>query len=263
MAKRKEGQWNRNVYKQGVDSSLHGIHHNNNTLHINTLMTGSVELARTEPLYRQNSVDVQLTKGGALSSVAWPGGQVNASSSGVTSPVTEQIHGLWEAPLPGQQVLIGFVNGDNNDPIVLNKYPYNALQDPIYESAHNQPLTQKNHGSLDIVLGHFTGSFIAHRGTLPLPGHIDINSVTSMTVESVLDLKFKSSIGNAQVTLNSSGLVGILNTTGSLKTIIGDLIDAVSGLTTFGSPPAHTVTPASQAILTAIKVRANLILGDT
>lgn len=269
--RRKEGQWKREQYLYGPDSSLHGNYHNNNlkSKQMFQMTLGTIDIVRAEPIYRQTAIDVQYVQGGGDTNVAWPGPQVNASVAGLASPSSQQIHGLWEAPLPGQQVLVGFVEGNLADPIVINKYPYNALQDPAYEAAHNQPLTQKEHGPLDVVLGHFTGSFIALRGTLPLPAHIDVYSESSMLFESQvetsiksLDVKIESTTG-AKVYTKSSGLIAIFNAVESLQSILSDLIDATSGIITTGSPAVHTVNAASQTALLAIKTRVNLLLGSS
>lgn len=56
--------------------------------------------------------------------------------------------------------------------------------------------------------------------------------------------------------------VRIKNDIETLLTLMGDLIDAVSGLTTYGSPASHTVTAASQSALAAIKTRFESLLEE-
>ena len=56
--------------------------------------------------------------------------------------------------------------------------------------------------------------------------------------------------------------VRIKNDIETLFTLMGDLIDAVSGLTTYGSPASHTVTASSQAALAAIKTRFESLLEE-
>lgn len=56
--------------------------------------------------------------------------------------------------------------------------------------------------------------------------------------------------------------VRILNDAESLYTLMGDLIDAISNLTTYGSPASHTVTAASQASLSALKTRYQSLLKE-
>jgi hypothetical protein len=56
--------------------------------------------------------------------------------------------------------------------------------------------------------------------------------------------------------------VRIKNDTETLFTLVGDLIDAVSDLTTFGSPESHAVTAASKATLAAIKTRFESLLEE-
>lgn len=56
--------------------------------------------------------------------------------------------------------------------------------------------------------------------------------------------------------------VRIKNNTETLYTLIGDLIDAVSGLTTYGSPSSHAVTAASKSQLSGIKTRFQSLLKE-
>jgi len=65
----------------------------------------------------------------------------------------------------------------------------------------------------------------------------------------------------ARVKLKADGLIAILNENESLKTLIGDLIDAINGIVTTGSPETHTVNGASQAALNVIKSRFNTLIG--
>lgn len=56
--------------------------------------------------------------------------------------------------------------------------------------------------------------------------------------------------------------VRIKNDIETLFTLMGDLIDAVSGLTTYGSPASHSVTAASKAALATIKTRFQSLLEE-
>lgn len=181
----REGQWTRPWFTDGADSYLHGIRHNSSARYsnINKITLGSVFLPQPEPLYRQTAVSVELVTGGRLTNVAWPGAQVNANASGtIPGGIALGIHGLWESPLMGQMVAVAFVDGSAHNPIIVNKYPYNASQRPDLEVMHTLPLTVKGHGATDVVLGHHTGSYIALRGTLPLPAEIDIFSLSAIVI---------------------------------------------------------------------------------
>lgn len=244
-----EGQWIRPWFVDGADSQLHGIRHNSSSrfANIDRMSLGSVFLTQPEPLFRQTTVSVDLVRGGKLTSVAWPGAQVNASATGVIpGGVVLGIHGVWESPLPGQMVLVGYVDGSNGNPIVINKYPYNALQRPDLEITHTLPMTQQFHGPTDIVMGHHTGSYIALRGLLPVPGAIDISAMTIMTISALATLDI-SAVGAAtlsstgSVTVSADGtatLSSLLSTTVegkvslALKSILGPVtIDGLPGVT--------------------------------
>lgn len=180
-----EGQWSKNMYSVGADSALFGNRDNNNRqfTNVSDLKLGTVFIPQPEPVYKESSVSVNLVTGGTLTNVAWPGPQVDMNPTGIIpGGVALGIHGLWEAPLFGQQVLIGFVEGSSQNPVVLQKYPYNASARPDLEILHFLPLTFKLIGPTDVVLGQHIGSFIALRGTLPVPGEIDIFAFTILTL---------------------------------------------------------------------------------
>lgn len=146
---------------------------------------GAVLLPQPEPVFKQHRVTVSTLKGEIVTHVAWPGAQVNANPAGLPGGVSIGIHGLWESPLPGQEVALGFIEGDVNNPIVLNKYPYNGTHRIDLEILHYLPLTKQLHGPTDVVLGHHTGSFVALRGTVPLPAQIEIRSPSSILVNTL------------------------------------------------------------------------------
>lgn len=149
-----------------------------------------------EPLYQQGVVTVQLSRGGTIGNVPYPGAHVGAGVSGLPSPTVQMIHGLYEAPLPGQHVVIGFIEGNVSNPVILNKYPYNPTPNPVFAPAYFLPLTRLGIGITDVVLGHHTGSMIALRGTLPLPGAIEIDATTTVSITS--------KVGNSMQTLGTT-----------------------------------------------------------
>lgn len=233
-----EGQWFK-TYRYGKDSQLISHKENNKTPYENMteLKIAEISKVKAEPLYNQNLVDVDYITGGASGTVAWPGGQVNINKSGKVGGA-EAIHGLFEAPMPGQQVLIGYPDGSSQNPVVIQKYPYyaSASQDPTSKSDHELPLTNKNHGATDNILGHFTGSYIALRGTLPLPGEIDIFSPSAIVVDTQsfqltaeTDILIESKdtldiLSTGVMIINSSDTLDILSTdTLTLTSSTGDV----------------------------------------
>jgi len=214
-----EGQWKKQFWRRGGDSNLCSIEYNENRKynHVYQLSLGEVALPQPEPLFKQDMVTVNLVKGGMLTSVAWPGPNVVFPGAG--------IHGLWEPPLPGQQVLVGFVDGRASDPVVVQKYPYNPSQDPALEAAYFMPMTQQAHGIFDIVLGHITGSYMAFRTTLPLPGAVEINSPTILDVNSTIQMNLKTigtmSISATISTIIESALVTLQDLLGVMKIELG------------------------------------------
>lgn len=72
----------------------------------------------------------------------------------------------------------------------------------------------------------------------------------------------KEMAGTSMGLIAADKKVRIKNDIETLFTLMGDLIDAISGLTTYGSPESHTVTAASKAALSAIKTRFESLLEE-
>ena len=72
----------------------------------------------------------------------------------------------------------------------------------------------------------------------------------------------KEMAGTSMGLIAADKKVRIKNNIETLFTLMGDLIDAVSGLTTYGSPESHAVTAASKAQLSAIKTRFESLLEE-
>lgn len=143
--------------------------------HIEGIRLATVVMPQPEPLYREANVSLQLeTDGTIILQAPWPGPNVEANAIGIPFGPTIGIHGLYEAPLPGQQVVVGFLDGSAQSPIVLQKYPHPTSQRVDNLGAHFLPMSQKAHGPTDVVLGHHTGAFVALRGLLPIPAEVDI-----------------------------------------------------------------------------------------
>jgi hypothetical protein len=216
----REGQWEKRPYRVGTDSALFPRNRNNNNRYqnISDLKLGTVMVPQPEPVYKESSVSISLVSGGTLTNVAWPGPQVDMNPSGIIAGgVAVGIHGLWQAPLNGQQVLVGFVEGSSQNPIVLEKYSYNASPRVDLEFNHILPLSSKLIGPTDVVLGHHIGSFIAFRGTLPVPGEIDIFALTIFTL---------TTLGAVAVTV---GGVWTENITGAKTVTVGGAVAIVAG----------------------------------
>lgn len=204
-----EGNWTRDYQKPWNDSQNKNVHKDENAPFLSRMTTigiGTVLLPEIEGVNKQGSVMVDMVSGGVVTGVSWPGAQVNANASGLPGGLSIGIHGLHESPLPGQQVAIGYIDGSWNNPVVLAKYPYNASQRIDLEAMHFLPMIQKSHGPTDVVLGHHTGSFIALRGTVPVPGEIDIVSPTVITISALAAITV--TVGSAY-TVTVGGAVSI------------------------------------------------------
>jgi hypothetical protein len=66
----------------------------------------------------------------------------------------------------------------------------------------------------------------------------------------------------ARLKLGADGLITIQNEVEVLATLLADFIDEIKAIQTIGSPANHTISPASQALLEAIKTRLNTLFGS-
>lgn len=232
----REGQWYKDVYGMGLDSSIFDKRRNmgKNNARLTDLKIGTVLVPQPEPIYKETSVAISLVSGGMLTNVAWPGAQVDMNPSGILpGGVAISIHGLWEAPLSGQQVLVGFIEGDSDNAVVIEKYPYNASARPDLEFNHILPMTSKAIGPTDIALGHFTGSFIVFRGTLPVPGEVDIYAMSILTITALATMV--TTVGGV-ISMTSGALISLVGVPGVninagafLAAALGDIVTTLLG----------------------------------
>jgi hypothetical protein len=246
-----EGEWIEDYLRRGTDSSLKGNEANEEAKYtkVSQLSLGTVMLPMAEPLFKQHSVIVDMVKGGIMMNVAWPGAQTNANVVGLPAGVAIGLHGLHESPLPGQQVLVGHVDGSANNPIVLGKYGYNASQRIDLEAMHFLPATVHLIGPTDVSLGHHTGSFIALRGTLPLPSQIDMFSLTVIT-QTCLGLRLDT-VGGAY-TINVGAAMAI-TAGGALALTAGAAVSITAGAAvSITASVGITVTAGAPILITAV-----------
>ncbi len=183
----REGQWKRKVFNSGPDSALRTKQRNVN----NSYVRGNYEIqiaevygTHPEPTMANTLVELAMSKGGHVKFVPWPGPNMACGTDGKKSGSATAIHGLYEGPTPGWQVAVAFIDGDMFNPCIIEKYPYQAKPSRDAKSAYMLPLTSKNHQTGDVVLGHYSGSYIAFRDRTPLPGAVDLYTQTDLKVES-------------------------------------------------------------------------------
>jgi hypothetical protein len=211
---------------------------------------GEIVFAEPEPFFRQNMVTVKLARGGQLTSVAYPGAFID--------PVTGNLHGTYEGPISGQMVSVGFENGNQASPIVVNRYPYQGVGNSLTEFKYINPLTFARYDSTDVIVGHFSGSFLSfNTGILSgeLPGSVSINAMTdfgvfsnlTMLLESLVTAEFKSAIttitGSTYVALN--GITNFAVKYTEMKTAFDTLRTDLNNLTPgVISPTVSAGTPS-------------------
>jgi hypothetical protein len=175
-------------------------------------LIGEIAGVSQEPIYKQTTVSVELARGGKINAVAYPGAFID--------PVTGNLHGTYEGPIEGQMVVIGFENGNSNSPYVINRYPYQGRGNTLTEQAYINPLTKKGFHANDVLLGHFSGSYMSfNTGIAPsvkLPGSITVNSVNdfellsgaNILLDAILSAEVKSDIvkiyGTTHIELNGN-----------------------------------------------------------
>jgi len=216
-------------------------------------LSGEIAFAEPEPIFKQNMVTVNLTRGGKITSVAYPGAFID--------PITGNLHGTYEGPIPGQMVTVGFENGNNSDPVVINRYPYQGYGNTLTESAYINPLTRSFFDSTDVMIGHFSGSYLSfNTGILSgqIPGSVSLNAATDFNLSANINLKFNSTLG-ANFELNT--LVSINSTTQSMKTLVDNLLDILDTFGTTGSPVAHTTDAVTKAKIAIEKTKWALLLS--
>ena len=205
----------------------------------NLTIVGEIAFPQPEPLYRNNMVTVSPAKGGQITNVAYPGAFVD--------PITGNMHGLYEGPIPGQMVIVGFADGNLNSPYVINRYPYQGKGNTLTEGRYIQPLTKKGYHSFDVVLGHFSGSFLSmNTGIFPstkTPGSVTLSAMTeleilantaitlsglSITCNSNTSIEFNSITkttiaATTDAEIQAGAFVQIKNTSQSMRTLIDSL----------------------------------------
>ena len=150
------------------------------------MLAGEVLFPQPEPLFKQNLVTVQLATGGQVSAVPWPGSFID--------PITGNLHGTYEGPYPGQMVIIGFENGNSQSPFVVNRYPYQGVGNSYVEGSYITPLTTSGFTAQDVIMGHFSGSYLSFNTLFPLPGSVTLNATTDLKLSSNTNILLDSLI---------------------------------------------------------------------
>jgi len=218
------------------------------------LKAGYVIKVKEEPLYKQSYVTIQLLDGGIIEDVPFPSPNVLLNQTGMVTGQSKMIHGLYEPIMPGHYVVVGFLNGNANSPIILNRYQYKAIPiggGPI-DNLFVNPLTKLNFQTSDIILGHYTGSYMSIHSKLPLPGHFQISSVSSIEIKSKLGITIKSQLevsikgdksidlkaGKTDATSSKISMDGIISKIEIQSTII-EIKPKTGGMLKLGSNPSN------------------------
>jgi hypothetical protein len=160
-----------------------------------TLKAGFVIKIHEEPKYKTTLVSVQLIDGGIIEEVPFPTPNIITNEMGKITGKIKMIHGLYEPIMPGQYVLVGFIDGNSQKPIIINKYQYKAIPSTgSIDNLFTNPLSKLNFQSSDIILGHYSGSYLSIHAKTPIPGHVQISSISSMELKSKLGIVMKSDL---------------------------------------------------------------------
>lgn len=222
-----KGQIRRIHQQDGRDSSIRNIHSDLSRPYshgVYRLSVATISKIEPEPLYNNTKVQVQLLQNGTkMSGVGIPNASVNTTKAGLPGIVSSAIHGLYESPVMGQQVVVGYLDGNSLSPIVLAKYPYRTNEIEAYEEVHSLPMVKKGYNYSDVALGHYLGSYIALRTIIPIPGTIEVNSVSKIEMTSKLQTEFTALAFNVDL-LSGESLKLSPGTFFETKDLIGNKI---------------------------------------
>lgn len=198
-----EGKWNKK-FNNGKDSNLQHVARNNSLPynHINVVKLGEVISVENEPDYPQTMIVARLSNGGVFQGVGWPGPNLLIGPTGKPD-VSGGMHGLYEGPFPGQQILLGFPEGNGFNPIVIQKFPYNPNGNFKYKDTYQLPMTKKKHDSRDVILGHYSGSFISLRSGSD-SGSIEIECKKCFHLSSTNEISLISKTGEIDLSCKES-----------------------------------------------------------
>jgi hypothetical protein len=210
---------------------------------VNQTLIGEIEATEPEPLFRQNMVTIKYAQGGKSTSVGYPGAFID--------PISGNMHGLYEGPIPGQMVVVGFIDGNRHSPYVLNRYPYQGYGNTSVESKYINPLTTATFDPTDVILGHQSGSFMVFNTGSPLginglPGSVKIKTVSDFTVESTTKIVF-SSVSPMELNGNSNFAVKY----NELKTAFDQLKTDFNALVTKYNTDMATIAAGATAAIAA------------
>lgn len=154
------------------------------------IITGEIQFTQPEPIFNQNMVTVKpSTDSGRIGNVAYPGAFID--------PISGNLHGTYEGPIMGQMVAVGFVNGNRNSPFVVNKYPYQGTGNTLFSAKYKTPLTKASYNADDVMMGHYSGSFLSFNSGFPItangiPGSVKLKAATDFNLESGNEVILKS-----------------------------------------------------------------------
>lgn len=244
------------------------------------ILTGEVLLNQPEPVFSQNAVTVALSKGGNISGVGIPGAFID--------PITGNLHGVYEGLMPGQMVTLGFVDGNDKAPIILNRYPYQGVGNSLTRRSYRTPMFLAGYSPNDTLIGNISGSVIGlYTGINSLGGRLlgsigidaftecNITAQTDILLDALVSAEVKSAlvkmtgsvkavISAPQITIDGSATVEINGNTKNfvthleLDTALQSLITALSvPLVVTGTLPVGPVAAtASWAIPPTIDITA-------
>jgi hypothetical protein len=195
----------------------------NNTIRVRQAMVAAVHSE-----LMASSVGVRLSdpSGSDLGIADWPYPGFVTNKTGTYGGGGNNLHGVYTSPQTGMSVLTGFREGSMHCPIVIGTY---ALPVDHTSTAYTTPIVSAGHMSDDVVLGHYSGAYVALRSTVPLPGELDIHSPSTIYADATISIEAKaptytfntkaktgkiSMSDTAGITLDSSLGVDIKSTTG-------------------------------------------------
>jgi hypothetical protein len=224
------------------------------------MIQGEIMITQPEPFFRQTAVTVRTTDNEILTGVGYPNAFID--------PITGNFHGTYEGPYPGQGVMVGFLNGNAHSPIVVNRFPYQGNKNTLLSPMYNNPMTKQLRDATDIIIGHFSGSFLSFNTGLisgKLPGSISLSAKTDIEISALVSASMTATTttinGDAELKL-TGGIIQIKSTAQSMRTLIDGLFGVLVQLKTAGSPTTHVIDASTVSLLNAEKAKWALLLEE-
>jgi hypothetical protein len=140
----------------------------------------------------------------------------------------------------------------------------------LYGQAGIDQTPQPDDVAIKMLVGESQTAIVATADQVPpetAPGETrlysyDENATVKAEIWIYVDGKIIIKNNNGKIELNADGTSTVKSSSQSLATLIGELIDDIVGMSTFGPPPKHAVFPVDVTKFNALKTKFQSLLKD-